>query len=76
LSAIPNLPNSLIQTRLIHFLFAKTYVLTMFSWTLNDYRMNSGVRGMLVRPDESFFNAAQQAETVQQSVALKDQVNS
>lgn len=45
----------------------------MFSWTLHDYRMSSGVRGMLVRPDESFFNA-QQAEAAQQSAALKEQV--
>ncbi|KAI6189447.1 hypothetical protein M3Y97_00009500 [Aphelenchoides bicaudatus] len=36
-------------------------------------RMSSGVRGMLVRPDESFFNA-QQAEAAQQSAALKEQL--
>lgn len=51
-------------------------MLEMFSWTLHDYRMSSGVRGMLVRPDDSFFNNNEEVEEVQpdQNTVLTEQV--
>lgn len=46
----------------------------MFSWTLHDYRMSSGVRGLLVRPDDSFFNANNKVDNAQQNTVPNDQV--